>query len=304
MKEDDRVQIVALINNEIQRIGSQKKLSVKCEVSDATLSNMRAGNWKSIREELWQKVGNVVGWNTASDSWNLAETNNYKIITQTLNDARNAHLFMAISHKAGSGKTATINAYRQADQSRAVYVLQCEEWSRRDFLINICRTLGIAEGKGYENMNILSDKIISFFIEIQSRVPLIIYDEFDKLKPSALRWLIHFYNKLEDKIGCVISGTDNLEKEIKRGVKFNSKGYDEIDSRFGRSFIKLTGATFSDVKAICTLNGIADEVKQREIFETAGPVNLIFRGKTITVVEDLRRIKRLIVRERLKSEAA
>jgi len=43
LTQDDKQQIVALINSEIPRLGSQKKLSVKCEVSDATLSNMRAG---------------------------------------------------------------------------------------------------------------------------------------------------------------------------------------------------------------------------------------------------------------------
>jgi hypothetical protein len=309
LTENDKNQIVTLINSEIPRLGSQKKLSIKCGVSDATLSNMRAGIrnislWKSIREELWLKVGNIVGYSGNSDTWHLAETTNYRLIYQTLDDARNASMFMAISHKAGSGKTATINAHRQADKLGTVYTLQCEEWSRRNFLLNLCRILGISEGRGYEGVNILSDKVIRFFVEIQKRKPLMVFDEADKLKPSALRWLIHFYNKLEDKVGCVISGTDNLEKEIKRGVKYNLKGYDEIDSRFGRSFIKLTGATFGDVKAICTINGISDELIQREIFQTAGPVNLVFRGKTITVVEDLRRVKRIIVRERLKKEVA
>ena len=58
LNQTDKTKIVSLIESEIQRIGSQKKLSIKCDVSDATLSNMRTGKWQSISDDIWLKVGN------------------------------------------------------------------------------------------------------------------------------------------------------------------------------------------------------------------------------------------------------
>jgi DNA transposition AAA+ family ATPase len=301
LNQSDKTKIVSLIEAEITRMGSQSKLATRCDVSDATISNIRSGKWNNIRNEMWLKVSNAIGFRATSEGWVIAPTTNFKMIHQTLSDAQMSSMFMAISHKAGSGKTATIMSFRDNDTTGNVFVLQAEEWARREFLYNLCRSLGIQEGNGYETVNMMSAKVIRFFVERQTNKPLLVIDEADKLKPSALRWLINFYNKLEDRVGCVIAGTDNLEKEIKRGVKYNAKGYDELDSRFGRSFIKLIGATFTDVKAICTANGITDEVEQRNIFESATPVRINFRNKDLMVVEDMRRIKRLIMSTNIRN---
>jgi plasmid maintenance system antidote protein VapI len=301
LNDSDKTKIVCLIEAEVLRMGSQSKLAVRCDVSDATISNIRGGKWNNIRNEMWLKISTKLGGSSV-EGWVIASnTTNFKMIHKTLSDAQMASMFMAISHKAGSGKTATIMSFRDQDTTGNVFVLQSEEWARREFLVNLCRSLGIPEGKGYETVNVMSDKVIRFFAERTSYKPILIIDEADKLKPSALRWLINFYNKLEDRAGCVICGTDNLEKEIRRGVKYNTKGYDELDSRFGRSFIKLIGATINDVKAICCANGITDEVEQRNIFESAGPIRISFRGKDLVVVEDMRRIKRLIMSANLRN---
>lgn len=301
LNDSDKIKICSLIEAEIQRTGSQSKVATRCSVSDATISNMRSNKWANIADKIWNKVAGVVNYNAASDKWVIAPTTNYKLIHQVLSDAQSASLFMAISHKAGSGKTATIQTFRENDRTGNVFVLQSEEWARREFLVNLCRSLGIQEGKGYETVNLMSDKVIRFFLERRSYKPILVIDEADKLKPSALRWLINFYNKLEDKVGCVICGTDNLEKEIRRGVKYNTKGYDELDSRFGRSFIKLIGATQTDVRAICEANGITNELEQTTIFNEASPIEINHRGKFLRVVEDMRRIKRLIVRANLRN---
>jgi hypothetical protein len=134
--------------------------------------------------------------------------------------------------------------------------------------------------------------------------PLLIVDQANSLKPSALRSHIYLFNECEDKLGLVIIGTENLEHEIKKGVRLNKPGYDEFDSRFGRTYIHLIGATLSDTRKICEVNGVTDRDVQKKIFEKCQPTKTMVgdddNQKTIYVVEDIRRIKRLVKSERLK----
>lgn len=78
-------------------------------------------------------------------------------------------------------------------------------------------------------------------------------------------------------------------------------GFDELDSRFGRKFINnLIGARLQDVEAICTANGISDKSGIKKIFDECEPANIIVQGQSIKVVEDLRRLKRVIKRELIR----
>ncbi|SDE82393.1 ATP-binding protein, partial [Riemerella columbipharyngis] len=237
-----------------------------------------------------------------SNTWQLAETLNFKKVTNVLNDAKNAGLFMAISYKAGSGKTAALTHYAELNNENFVFYIQAREWAKREFLRELCQNLGIKEEKGYTSVDTLGMKVIEFFTKRKGKYPLLIVDEADKLKPSALRWFITLYNELEDEMGLIIAGTENLEKTIKKGVKYNKLGFDELDSRFGRKFINnLIGARLQDVEAICTANGISDKSGIKKIFDECEPTSIIVQGQSIKVVEDLRRLKRVIKRELLNA---
>ena len=140
--------------------------------------------------------------------------------------------------------------------------------------------------------------------------PVLIIDEADKLKPAAFRKLIPLYNRTEHRLGCVLAGTENLHKEIARGVRNNTKGYDEIDSRLGRSYIELPGATEQDVKEICTANGLDDATADRiwnEVDKIKRYVKVTNkRGETkeknLFFCEDLRRLMRLVKREQIANQ--
>lgn len=294
-------EIAALIEDEKSRLGSYAKVAVKAGVSEAYISHIVNGKFDMVRDNGWQTIAANLGWRPTG--WQLVEITNTKMLYQVFNDAKAASLFMAVSHKAGSGKTASSKSYAAANTS-GVYVVQCREWNKREFLLNLCRALGIDTGRGYVNTDEISLKVIEFFQARARFRPLLIIDEADKLRPAALRSLIPLYNELEEQLGMVILGTDNLEKEIKRGVRFNQKGYDEIDSRFGRSFIHLVGATAADVAAICEANGIVELRTHKEIFQECDPRQVMMQGRAYMVVEDLRRVKRAVQREILRANTA
>lgn len=290
--------VAAKLEDLKKSFGGVNKLGTKAGVSGGTISNIINGKYDNISEKLWSQIINNFG--IRFDGWQVAETTNFRRMRDSINYARAMRWMIAVSHRAGSGKTATIRTYAELDTTGGVFVVEAKEWARREFLLNMCQQLGIDPGKGYQTIHVLGEKIIRFFSQRQAVKPVLIIDEADKLKPSALRFLIPFYNELEDKCSIVIAGTDNLEKEIKRGVNYNKKGYDELDSRLGRQFIHLIGATMKDIKAVCASNGVHDEGLQREIFEEAIPVRININGGTVRVVEDMRRVKRLVQRELLR----
>jgi hypothetical protein len=300
MTNVQKSEIMALVEREVKRLGNATRLATRLDVSQATVSQIRNGKFELITDQMWAQIATKLNYQS-TNSWTVVPTLNYKMMWQLLDDAKDESMFFAISAKAGTGKTATLREYTNHNAGNAVFFVQCREWSRRDFILELCRQLGIdTSSKGYVKMDALGEMIVDYFNSRRASRPLLVIDEADKLRPAALRFLIPLYNATEGVLGCVISGTDNLEKEIKRGVKYNTKGYDEIDSRFGRQFVHLVGATRADVKAICAANGIPTVGISAEIFKEAGPRPVVLDGNQTMVVDDLRRLKRIILRERLK----
>lgn len=296
MKHDIR----QLIDREARRLGSARRVANACSVSEATISNVRTGKFELITDQMWHTLAGAL--NYRATGWQIVPTINYRMMWQLCEDAKTESMFLAISAKAGSGKTASLRTYADQHANAAVFYIQCREWNRRDFLLNLCRTLGInTSSKGYLKMDTLGTMIVEYFMSRRLDRPILLIDEADKLRAPALRYLIPLYNACEDVLGCIIAGTDNLEKEIKRGVRYNLKGYDELDSRFGRQFIHLIGASKSDVKNICMANGITEIDAIASIFKEAGPKPIMLDSKNALIVEDLRRLKRIILRERLRS---
>ena len=152
--------------------------------------------------------------------------------------------------------------------------------------------------------------ITEYLNGMASDKPVLIIDEADKLKPAAFRKLIPLYNRTEHRLGCVLAGTESLHKEIARGVRNNTKGYDEIDSRLGRSYIELPGATEQDVLDICEANGLEHD-RAAAIWSEVEKVKRLVkvqnkRGETkeknLFFCEDLRRLMRLVKREQMANQ--
>lgn len=294
--------IVITINAEINRIGSANKLANKCGVSSAIISQMRNEDWELIRDTMWMKVANKLG-HTFSN-WQIAETTNYKMMQKVLNDAKEECLFIPISYPAGSGKTEGLKGWIKTNNWDFNYMLKCREWAKREFIENLIQELGLEIPKGYVSIDKLGQVVIDRFVELKNHRPTLILDQANSLKPSALKFLIHLYNELEDEMSVIIVGTENLEKEIKRGVRYNKDGYDEIDSRFGRNYIHLIGATQNDVAKICEANGVNEKSIHKSIFNECEPTIKIVGKQQMKIVEDMRRVKRIVKREKIRLKSA
>lgn len=298
-------EILQLIEEEKERLGSYRAVCNKCKISEATLSQVRKGSYLAEGANMLTKIGIALGYDfSVTSKWNIAATTNFNIVTQVLLDAKWNGMFMGIAENAGSGKTATSNAFLNKYRAEGVYKINCKEWAGRPFLEHILLEIGADKPKGRPTITELVEIAAASFKQITYLSPLLIIDQANSLRAPALRTLIHLYNELEDQLAVVILGTENLEHEIKRGIRLNKTGFDELDSRFGRKYIHLVGSTLNDVRRICEANGISDPDLQRKIFYECEPkrkeVEVDKRVKQINVVEDMRRLKRLIIKNRIQ----
>lgn len=281
--------------------GSAAQVARMSGLNDAYISLIRNNKpGETIKNEHWQKIASAL--NVRMEGWQTVETQNLRIVHTVLQDAKDNSLFMAVSHNAGSGKSLACREFTAVNSTRLVFLYKVEhgETNKIDFLRSLAQTLGIdTKGQGYLSANRMADMIIEFFKRRLDQAPLLIVDEADKLTDKALRFFISLYNAVEGRMGCVILGTENLEKKIKSGVHHNRNGFDEIDSRFGRRFIRLTGVTKLECRAICKANGIDNTKMADAIFEECEPVTNTYNMR---VLRDLRPLERKIKRELLKEE--
>ncbi len=310
----NRSQLINHIQLWITKLGSAAEVARKCGINGGALSAILAGKYGADDAQMLGKIAAAL--NYKETSWNIVRSiGNYTRINAIINDARAEAMWFGISNKAGSGKTGALQDVYQYDTTGAVHYIQCEEWSARQFVIELAKiTIGPSALKGaYKSIPLLLAEIAEFFNRQTFLKPVLLIDEADKLRPAALRVLISLFNKTEDRLGLIMSGTENLEKEIERGVRLRKKGYDELSSRVGRVFIHLNGATKKEAMDICAANGIDDAFTQEQIWneleKTTKPVKVRLsnggeREQFVEFVEDFRRLKRVIKRELLKLKSA
>ncbi len=274
MTHQEKIQTVDALERMITIKGSANKVAAEMPgVSSATISQMRNHNWDNIAEEMWRKVAAYTG--SSSSNWNFAETINSNELTKFFTDSQAHALVIAVTGKAGAGKSETAKKY--LSENKNVFLLSCNEyWDKRWFL----RELLAKMGKDHAGLTLpeMMYKVTQLLKALEK--PIIIMDEADKLADNVLLFFITLYNELENHCGIVLMATHFLEKRIKRGAAIEKKGYREIYSRVGLRFIELEQTSYIDIEKVCKANGIDDSATIRSISKDCDG--------------DIRRVRRLI----------
>jgi DNA transposition AAA+ family ATPase len=274
MTHQEKIQTVEALEAFVLQKGSQNQVALGMPgVSAATLTQMRKHNWESISDDMWRRVSKYVG--VTASGWNYAETRNSKDLELFFQDGQLFSLVMAITGKAGAGKSETAKKYEA--ENKNAFLLSCNEyWDKRWFLRELLNKMG----KDHAGLTLpeMMHKAVLLLKSLEN--PIIILDEADKLHDNVLLFFITLYNALEDHCGIVLMATHFLEKRIRRGVAMEKKGYREIYSRVGLRFIELESTSYSDIENICKANGIEDSVIIRTISKDCDG--------------DVRRVRRLV----------
>jgi len=281
MTDHQKKEIQMLLKTFVEQYPSQAKaVNALRNVSEATIINIRKGEWESISDDMWRNVGKQVGYNHKG-RWQMVDTVDFKTLVKYFNDAKEFGNVFAITAPSGSGKSFAAEWYEGKKEN--VYVISCAEYfNRKVFLEQILMKMG----KGHSGLNVpeMMELIVDTLMKKEN--PLIIMDEFDKVPDAVLYFFITFYNRLEGNAGMVMMATEFLSKRIMRGRKMNKKGYAEIFSRIGRRFISLRGTSPEEVTEICKANGVSEREAIHYIYnECEG---------------DLRRVKRGVHKSKLK----
>lgn len=286
MNESTKKKIASLLEAAVKQAGSQSKWGNRHKVSGATVSNVINGKWDSIADSMWQRL--AVALRYQGSEWQVAETANYRAIQGYCRMAQDDGMSIGLSHDAGAGKTFALVQYASTHPN--VFYVQCAAyWTNKLFLQHLYRAMG----RDPEQMTAseLAEAIISALRQVER--PLIILDECDKLRDGTLMYFIELYNKLDGLCGFFLVGAPYMAIAWERSAKRDKRGFREIYSRLGRRFAKLNKSTVKDVRLVCQANGLSDEGIIMQIWNE---------------VEhdcDLRRVKRLVERERqMHSQAA
>jgi DNA transposition AAA+ family ATPase len=269
---------------------SQKKASVSISgVSEATFIAMLDENeklWNGISENMWRMVASHVGGIVNYSK--LIETENFKKLSLYFDVAKQEGATFAIVGNGGFGKTYCAKWYTSIHRKRNVILLECAEyWNKKIF----CQRILMQIGKSFQGASVgdMMELIIRELRRVEK--PLIIMDEVDKLPEQVFKFFITLYNELNGICGFVWLSTDHIEKRMKRGLDKNTTGYQELHSRIGASFIRLSAPTQDEVEEICKANGITD---QKEMMTVVNEVKDLHG--------DLRRVDRNILKSKVKAK--
>ena len=249
MKKEEKEKIQSEIKRLTKQL-SQNRIAKRVGVSSATISQIINGNWRLIKPEMWRRIRVKL---KIESNWVTAPTQLFKDLNEFVTAAQDRSLTVAFSHTAGAGKTHFYNHY-QSHNPNVIYIEGTRTMTKKTFIKNLLANAG-QDNEGTTEQ--LLEQFIDYVSELET--PLIILDQFDKLKDNTFDLFMDFYNELYGNCAFVISGVKALEKRIKRGVQNKKIGYEEIWSRMNRKFITLFSVSHEDVRAIFNANGVTDE---------------------------------------------
>lgn len=254
-------------------------------VSSATVSQLCNGKYELISDEMFIRIASQIGF--AFDSWNLHEGKTFCEITFALSDAQAYKNVTWIVGDAGCGKTTAAIEYRRTHRN-VFYILCSEDMRRSDFVREIAKQVGAPTDSS--NLRDMLENAISMISFLSN--PLLVFDEGDKLTDSVFNYFISIYNRLEGHSGIVFLSTDYIKRRMEAGLRYNKKGYKEINSRIGRRFFDVSPTEQTDIYAICQANNLTDRADIEEVLKDARRSD-----------NDLRRVKRCIHRQKRIIEA-
>lgn len=272
-KEQIRAALLAYCENYPSRNRAAETLQ---GVSAATVSQLAAGKYELVSDDMLTRIAVQIGF--SFDSWQLHEGKTFREITYALTDAQSYKNVTWVVGDAGCGKTTAAIEYRRTHRN-VFYILCSEDMRRGDFVREIAKQVGAPTDS--TNLRDILDHAIAMIAFLQN--PLLIFDEGDKLTDSVFNYFISIYNRLEGHSGIIFLSTDYIKRRLESGLRYNKKGYKEINSRIGRRFYEVSATEQNDIYAICQANSLTDRNDIEHVIMDAR------RSEN-----DLRRVKRVI----------
>ncbi len=234
--DEMKKEIVAAINAIRSKYASDSKFAIALGINAAQLSTIRKGkidkvlsdaNWISIARRLDVQLGSRPEWKTA-------KTPVFTYIYNQLKECQENSQSGLLCDRADVGKTFTARCYVR-DNKNAVYIDCSQVKSKQKLIRQIAREYGIYHTGRYADVY---QDLVFYLRTIKN--PLVILDEAGDLDYPAFLELKALWNATELACGWYMMGADGLKAKIEGNIGRKRVGYEELFSRFGKRFLKIT----------------------------------------------------------------
>lgn len=265
----------------VSRYPSQNKAAASLTgISAGTLSTILNGKYDTISDEMFTNIASQVGSTRAG--WQVVETTTFKEVEMQVRLAREERWMMWLVGNSGSGKT-TAATMLSREQPETFYILCSEDMRKGDFLREFARVTGI-RSNGIKGLLDLKKEICRSLVQMTA--PLVIFDESDKLQENVFSYLLDIENHIKGSCGILCLSTSYIKRRIELGLRYNKRGYAELNSRIGSKVFELEETSYNDALAICQHNGLEGRAL-KEALDDAAKYDF-----------DLRRVYRAVVRSK------
>ena len=229
-------QIVAAIEANRSMYASDAKFAIALGINAAQFSTIRKGkldrvlsdtNWISIARRLDVQLG-------ARQEWKTAKTPVYMYIYNQLKECQDNSQSGLLCDRADVGKTYTARCYVKENRN-AVYIDCSQVKSKQKLIRQIAREYGINHTGRYADVY---EDLVYYLRTLEN--PLVILDEAGDLDYAAFLELKALWNATEFACGWYMMGADGLKQKIETNMGRKKVGYEELFSRFGKRFLKIT----------------------------------------------------------------
>lgn len=215
---------------------------------DADKYLIRARQWLAAREHTAdvQPVG-LVGTTIA-----LA-------ILRTCQRAWKYSAMARIVLPAGAGKTEALQHFKRTYGKRVVYLQAHQSGTTITGLLRaVARASGVKHSRN-DTAGEIYDRVRETYAAWRANdaklAPIILVDEATALNGRCLNFIRQFHDDPEIRAAVVLADTDNLDRELARGVRHLAGGYEQLTSRLSycyppRGLARADLVTADDVRAV------------------------------------------------------
>lgn len=236
ISKEIKEKVVEAMKERRPHYASDAKFAVALGISSSQYSRVMRGdlervlsdsNWISIARKLEVTLN-------ALPEWKTAVTPVYEFVTGQLQFCQDNGSSRMLCDKSGIGKTHTARCYVR-NHANAVYIDCSQAKSKQKLIRQIAREFGVGSVGTYND--VYADLV--FYLRSLPR-PLVILDEAGDLDYAAFLELKALWNATERCCGWYMMGANGLRDKIHRFIDNKKVGYEEIFSRYGSRYQRVT----------------------------------------------------------------
>lgn len=236
ISKEIKEKVVEAMKERRPHYASDAKFAVALGISSSQYSRVMRGDWERVLSDSnWISIARKLEVTlNALPEWKTAVTPVYEFVTGQLQFCQDNGSSRMLCDKSGIGKTHTARCYVR-NHANAVYIDCSQTKSKQKLIRQIAREFGVGSVGTYND--VYADLV--FYLRSLPR-PLVILDEVGDLDYAAFLELKALWNATERCCGWYMMGANGLRDKIHRFIDNKKVGYEEIFSRYGSRYQRVT----------------------------------------------------------------